>query len=65
MIDTGKIKIGDRVKAWTWTREGRRTVTRKVTGFYNGGVTISCFGYKDFILYAHEIIEHYPKEVVL
>ena len=37
MIDTGKIKIGDRVKAWTWTREGRRTVTRKVTGFYNGG----------------------------
>ncbi len=62
-MDISKIKIGDGVKARTWTREGRRTITRTVTGFDRGRVTVSFSGYKEFILHDHEIIEHYPAEV--
>jgi hypothetical protein len=50
------ISISDTIRFRVAVREGMRTVTRKVTGFYNGKPTVAYRGYRDFVVAWREIL---------
>ena len=61
-INTDKITAGDRIKFRSWTRDHCRDAVRIVTGRdYLNRITVRYFGTGGFIVYDHEIIEHYPQ----
>ena len=51
------MKLGDYIKFRVALREGMRTATRKITGFYDGKPTVGFNGYRDFIVRPAEILE--------
>jgi hypothetical protein len=51
-----KVKKSDRIKFKVVVREGTRTATRTVKGFYNGGYEVRFRGYDLFMVRFKEVI---------
>lgn len=56
------IRIGDRIKFRVAVRDGLKTATRFVTGFYLGNPEVRFWGYRDFVVRTSEVVEVLPTE---
>jgi hypothetical protein len=57
---TTEIRTGDRIKFRVTVRDGTKTASRFVTGFFQGEPTVRYWGYRDFVVRHDEIISVTP-----
>lgn len=54
--EIANIRLGDRITFRSPTRDGTKTLTRVVNGFWvNGNPTVRAHGWSNFVVAAHEI----------
>lgn len=54
------IRVGDRIKFRVVVRDGLKTATRLVTGFYLGDPEVRFWGHRGFCVRRSEVIEIMP-----
>ena len=66
MISPSDLTIGDRITFRSPTRDGCRTATRIINGFNHCGLpTVAYFGWPQFVVAPHELIELVPEQTML